>query len=264
MYNFKTDEQGYLPLIQIRIMQVIMEAFGRMVPLNADLFENIKGLNEDRLFSVVENELGIEIDKDRKRSVRTPDDIICLMGEVMTEDEIRIYYMKVTLINLRRKREEYIEDGVDTEDLDDKIEELEMELMLEENDEAKAIFAGMMNMSDRDADSSEEGFDEYYYDDEEGFDEYYYDDEECEDDEEIERKFRESLNIIAQTSNVEQIVNMYNESIDDGRQADDLSIYKEVLALQGVSLSEMEDAEAIDNRLKIQYDVENNLIRCIE
>lgn len=224
-----------------------------MVPLNADLFENIKGLNEDRLFSVVENELGIELDKDRKRSVRTPDDIICLMGEVMTEDEIRIYYMKVTLINLRRKREEYVEDGFDTEDLDDKIEELEKELMLEDNDEAKAIFAGMMNMFDCDADSSEEGFDEYYYDDEEN-----------EDDEEIERKFRESLNIIAQTSNVEQIVNMYNESIDDGRQADDLSIYKEVLALQGVSLSEMEDAEAIDNRLKIQYDVENNLIRCIE
>ena len=224
-----------------------------MVPLNADLFENIKGLNEDRLFSVVENELGIEIDKDRKRSVRTPDDIICLMGEVMTEDEIRIYYMKVTLINLRRMREEYIEDGVDTEDLDDKIEELEMELMLEENDEAKAIFAGMMNMFDCDADSSEEGFDEYYYDD-----------EECEDDEEIERKFHESLNIIAQTSNVEQIVNMYNEYIDDGRQADDLSVFKEVLALQGVSLSEMEDAEAIDNRLKIQYDVENNMIRCIE
>ena len=224
-----------------------------MVPLNADLFENIKGLNEDRLFSVVENELGIEIDEDRRRAVRTPNDIICLMGDIMTEDEIRIYYMKVTLINLRRKREEYVEDGFDTEDLDDKIEELEMELMLEDNDEAKAIFAGMMNMFDCDADSSEEGFDEYYYDDEEN-----------EEDEEIERKFRESLNIIAQTSNVEQIVNMYNESIDDGRQADDLSIYKEVLALQGVSLSEMEDAEAIDNRLKIQYDVENNRIRCIE
>lgn len=32
-YNFKTDEQGYLPLIQIRIMQVIMEAFGRMIYL---------------------------------------------------------------------------------------------------------------------------------------------------------------------------------------------------------------------------------------
>ena len=28
-YDFKTDENGYLPLIQIRIMQVIMEAFGR-------------------------------------------------------------------------------------------------------------------------------------------------------------------------------------------------------------------------------------------
>lgn len=210
-------------------------------------------MNEDRLFSVVENELGIEIDEDRKRSVRTPDDMICLMGEVMTEDEIRIYYMKVTLINLRRMREEYIEDGFDTEDLDDKNEELEMELMLEENDEAKAIFAGMMNMFDCDADSSEDGFDE----DEE-------DDEEYEDDEEFERKFRESLNNIAQTLNVEQIVNMYNESIDDGRQADDLSVYKEVLALQGVSLSEMEDAEAIDNRLKIQYDVENNMIRCIE
>lgn len=131
-----------------------MEAFGRMVPLNADLFENIKGLNEDRLFSVIENELGIEIDEDRRRSVRTPDDIISLMGEVMTEDEIRIYYMKVTLINLRRMREEYVEDGFDED--------------------------------------------------------------------------------------------------------------KEVLAIHGVSVSEMEDAEAIDNRLKIQYDVENNRIRCIE
>ena len=253
-YNFKTDEQGYLPLIQIRIMQVIMEALGRMVPLNADLFENIKGLNEDRLFSVVENELGIEIDEDRKRSIRTPDDIICLMGEVMTEDEIRIYYMKVTLINLRRKREEYIEDGFDTEDLDDKIEELEMELMLEENDEAKAIFAGMMNMSDRDADSSEEGFDGYYYDD-----------EEYQRDEGFERKFRESLNNLAQTLNVEQIVYLWNEGIDlDTLDGADLYIYMEVLAIHGVSVSEMEDAEAIDNRLKIQYDVENNRIRCIE
>lgn len=208
MYNFKTDEQGYLPLIQIRIMQVIMEAFGRMVPLNADLFENIKGLNEDRLFSVIENELGIEIDEDRRRSVRTPDDIISLMGEVMTEDEIRIYYMKVTLINLRRMRAEYVEDGFDED---------------EENDE------------------------------------------EFEDDEEFERKFRESLNNIAQTLNVEQIVCLWNEGIElNTLDADDLYIYKEVLAIHGVSVSEMEDAEAIDNRLKIQYDVENNRIRCIE
>ena len=71
--QFQTDENGYLPLIQIRIMQVIMEAFGRLVPLNADLFENIKGLDEDRLFSVIENELEIEIDKDKRCSVRTPD-----------------------------------------------------------------------------------------------------------------------------------------------------------------------------------------------
>jgi len=233
---------------------VIMEAFGRMVPLNADLFENIKGLNEDRLFSVVENELGIEIDEDRRRLVRTPDDIICLMGEVMTEDEIRIYYMKVTLINLRRMREEYIEDGFDTEELDDKIEELEMELMLEEDDVAKAIFAGMMNMSERDANSSEEGFDEYYYDD-----------EEYQRDEEFERKFRESLNNLAQTLNVEQIVYLWNEGIDlDTLDGADLYIYMEVLAIHGVSVSEMEDAEAIDNRLKIQYDAENNMIRCIE
>ena len=63
-YDFKTDENGYLPLIQIRIMQVIMEAFGRMIPLKVDLFENIKGLDEDRLFSVIENELEMEIAKD--------------------------------------------------------------------------------------------------------------------------------------------------------------------------------------------------------
>lgn len=100
-YNFKTDENGYLPLIQIRIMQVIMDAFGRMVPLNADLFENIKGLDEDRLFSVIENELEMEIDKDKRCSVRTPADIINLMADIMTEDEIRVYYMKISLINLK-------------------------------------------------------------------------------------------------------------------------------------------------------------------
>ena len=100
-YDFKTDENGYLPLIQIRIMQVIMDAFGRMVPLNADLFENIKGLDEDRLFSVIENELEMEIDKDKRCSVRTPADIINLMADIMTEDEIRVYYMKISLINLK-------------------------------------------------------------------------------------------------------------------------------------------------------------------
>ncbi len=60
-------------------MQVIMEAFGRFVPLNADLYESIKGLDEDRLFSVIENELEMEIDKDKRCSVRTPDYIINLI-----------------------------------------------------------------------------------------------------------------------------------------------------------------------------------------
>ena len=50
-----------------------MEACGRFVPLNADLFENIKDLDEDRSFSVVEDELEMEIDKDKRCSVRTPD-----------------------------------------------------------------------------------------------------------------------------------------------------------------------------------------------
>lgn len=54
-YDFKTDENGYLPLIQIR-----------MIPLKVDLFENIKGLDEDRLFSVIENEHEMEIAKDNK------------------------------------------------------------------------------------------------------------------------------------------------------------------------------------------------------
>ena len=45
---------------------------------------------------------------------------------------------------------------------------------------------------------------------------------------------------------------------------EDLYIYKEVLAIHGVSVSEMEETKAIDNRLKVKYDVENNLIRCIE
>ncbi len=246
-YNFKTDEQGYLPLIQIRIMQVIMEALGRIVPLNVDLFENIKDLDEDRLFSVIENELEMEIDKNKRCSVRTPDDIINLMADIMTEDEIRVYYMKISLINLKRMRDERIEDGFDTDDIDDAIMDLELELMVEENDEAKAIYTEMMKIFDDDSEQSEDDYDEE------------------ESDEEYERKFRESLNNIAQTLSVEQIVYLWNEGIElNSLDEDDLYIYKEVLAIHGVSVSEMEDADAIDRRLMIQYDVENNLIRCVE
>ncbi|MBQ6880880.1 MAG: hypothetical protein IJN52_11845, partial [Bacteroidales bacterium] len=238
---------GYLPLIQIRIMQVIMEAFGRIVPLNVDLFENIKDLDEDRLFSVIENELEMEIDKNKRCSVRTPDDIINLMTDIMTEDEIRVYYMKVSLANLIRMRDERIEDGFDTEGIDDAIMDLELELMVEENDEAKAIYTEMMKMFDDDSEQSEDEYDEE------------------ESDEEYERKFRESLNNIAQTLSVEQIVYLWNEGIElNTLDDDDLYIYKEVLAIHGVSVSEMEDADAIDRRLMIQYDVENNLIRCVE
>lgn len=245
-YDFKTDEKGYLPLIQIRIMQVIMEAFDSMVPLNVDLFEHIKGLDEERLFSVIENELEMEIDKDKRCSVRTPNDIINLMADLMSEDQIRVYYMKISLINLRRTRNERIEDGIDIEDIDDAIMDLEMELMIKENDEANAIYTEMMKMFD---DDSEESGDDY----------------EEESEEEYERNFRQSLNNIAQTLRVEQIVYLWNEGIElDTLDGDDLYIYKEVLAIHGVSVSEMEDAEAIDRRLKIQYDVENNLIRCIE
>ena len=246
-YNFNKDENGYLPLIQIRIMQVIMEAFGRMVPLNIDLFENIKGLDEDRLFSVIENELEMEIDKNKRCSVRTPDDIINLMADIMTEDEIRVYYMKISLINLKRMRDERIEDGFDTDDIDDAIMDLELELMVEENDEAKAVYTEMMKMFDEDSEQSEDDYDEE------------------ESDEEYERKFRESLNNIAQTLSIEQIVYLWNEGIElNSLDEDDLYIYKEVLAIHGVSVSEMEDADAIDRRLMIQYDVENNLIRCVE
>lgn len=246
-YNFKKDEQGYLPLIQIRIMQVIMEAFGRIVPLNVDLFENIKDLDEDRLFSVIENELEMEIDKNKRCSVRTPDDIINLMADIMTEDEIRVYYMKISLINLKRMRDERIEDGFDTDDIDDAIMDLELELMVEENDEAKAVYTEMMKMFDDDSEQSEDDYDEE------------------ESDEEYERKFRESLNNIAQTLSIEQIVYLWNEGIElNSLDEDDLYIYKEVLAIHGVSVSEMEDADAIDRRLMIQYDVENNLIRCVE
>ena len=117
-----------------------MEAFGRIVPLNVVLFENIKDLDEDRLFSVIENELEMEIDKNKRCSVRTPDDIINLMTDIMTEDEIRVYYMKVSLANLIRMRDERIEDGFDTEGIDNAIMDLELELMVEENDEAKAIY----------------------------------------------------------------------------------------------------------------------------
>lgn len=233
-------------MIQIRIMQVIMEAFDSMVPLNVDLFEHIKGLDEERLFSVIENELEMEIDKDKRCSVRTPNDIINLMADLMSEDQIRVYYMKISLINLRRTRNERIENGIDIEDIDDAIMDLEMELMIKENDEANAIYTEMMKMFD---DDSEESGDDY----------------EEESEEEYERNFRQSLNNIAQTLRVEQIVYLWNEGIElDTLDGDDLYIYKEVLAIHGVSVSEMEDAEAIDRRLKIQYDVENNLIRCIE
>ncbi len=244
-YDFKTDEKGYLPLIQTRMMQVIMEAFDSMVPLNVDLYEMIKGLDEERLFSVIENELEMEIDKDKRCSVRTPDDIINLMAEIMPEEQIRVYYMKILLINLRRTRDERIENGVDATDIDEAIMDLEMELMVEENDEAKAIYAEMMKMFDNE---NEESGDDY----------------EEESDEEYERNFRQSLNNIARTLNVEQIVYLWNEGVElDTLDDDDLYIYKEVLAIHGVSVSEMEDAEAIDRRLKIQYDVEHNLIRCI-
>ena len=218
-----------------------------MVPLNADLFENIKDLDEDRLFSVIENELEMEIDKNKRCSVRTPDDIINLMADIMTEDEIRVYYMKISLINLKRMRDERIEDGFDTDDIDDAIMDLELELMVEENDEAKAVYTEMMKMFDDDSEQSEDEYDEE------------------ESDEEYERKFRESLNNIAQTLSVEQIVYLWNEGIElNSLDEDDLYIYKEVLAIHGVSVSEMEDADAIDRRLMIQYDVENNLIRCVE
>ena len=82
---------------------------------------------------------------------------------------------------------------------------------------------------------------------------------------EYERKFRESLNNIAQTLNVEQIVYLWNEGIElNTLDNEDLYIYKEVLAIHDVTVSEIEDSTAIDNRLKVKYDVENNLIRCIE
>lgn len=224
-----------------------MEAFGRIVPLNVDLFENIKDLDEDRLFSVIENELEMEIDKNKRCSVRTPDDIINLMADIMTEDEIRVYYMKISLVNLKRMRDERIEDGFDTDDIDDAIMDLELELMVEENDEAKAVYTEMMKMFDDDSEQSEDDCDE-----EESGEEY-------------ERIFRESLNNIAQTLSIEQIVYLWNEGIElNSLNEDDLYIYKEVLAIHGVSVSEMEDADAIDRRLMIQYDVENNLIRCVE
>lgn len=204
-------------------------------------------MDEDRLFSVIENELEMEIDKDKRCSVRTPADIINLMADIMTEDEIRVYYIKISLINLKRMRDERIEDGFDTDDIDDAIMDLELELMVEENDEAKAIYAEMMKMFDDDSEQSEDDYDEE------------------ESDEEYERKFRESLNNIAQTLSVEQIVYLWNEGIElNTLDDDDLYIYKEVLAIHGVSVSEMEDAGAIDRRLMIQYDAEDNLIRCVE
>ena len=67
--------------------------------------------------------------------------------------------------------------------------------MVEENDEAKAIYTEMMQMFDYDSEQSDDDYDE------------------DESDEEYERKFCESLNNIAQTLNVEQIVYLWNEGI---------------------------------------------------
>lgn len=57
---------------------------------------------------------------------------------------------------------------------------------------------------------------------------------------------------------------MFLVNLKRKRDENDLYIYKEVLAIHGVSVSEMEETKAIDNRLTVKYDVENNLIRCIE
>lgn len=57
---------------------------------------------------------------------------------------------------------------------------------------------------------------------------------------------------------------MFLVNLKRKRDENDLYIYKEVLAIHGVSVSEMEETKAIDNRLMVKYDVENNLIRCIE
>ena len=155
--------------------------------------------------------------------------------------------MKIYLFNLKRMRDEMIEDEFDTDNIDDAIMVLELEQMVEENDEAKAIYTEMMKMFDYDSEQSDDDYDE------------------DESDEEYERKFCESLNNIAQTLNVEQIVYLWNEGIElNTLDYEDLYIYKEVLALHGVSVSEMEETKAIYNRLKVKYDVENNLIRCIE
>lgn len=57
---------------------------------------------------------------------------------------------------------------------------------------------------------------------------------------------------------------MFLVNLKRKRNENDLYIYKEVLAIHGVSVSEMEETKAIYNRLKVKYDVANNLIRCIE
>lgn len=57
---------------------------------------------------------------------------------------------------------------------------------------------------------------------------------------------------------------MFLVNLKRKRDENDLYIYKEVLAIHGVSVSEMEETKAIYNRLKVKYDVKNNLIRYIE
>lgn len=75
--------------------------------------------------------------------------------------------------------------------------------------------------------------------------------------------FPETAQEAASEWSIQLIVDVWNDELNNIDCVEELHFLKEVLAIQGVSVSEIDDVDAISRRLKIQYDEENNLIRCV-
>lgn len=74
----------------------------------------------------------------------------------------------------------------------------------------------------------------------------------------------ETAQEVARKYSIQLIVDTWNDELNNIDCIEELYFLKEVLALQGVTVYEIDDVDAIGRRLKIQYDEANNLIRCIE
>ncbi len=240
-YDFRKDEKSYLPIIQLRILEILTQTFNQFVCLDSDLVATIKGVDNDLLISIIETELGFEFEDEVKRPIRTPNDIIELIGDVMSEDEIRIYHKTLLILNLKRKQSEMAEYGVSDENIDDEIERLEMELMIESNEENKAIyqlFEDRLNPNNSSPDNNDE---EWY------------------------QEFQAVINKLAETLSIQDIITLWNEGIDSSTiDSDDQYVYLEVLKFKGAIVTEVEKCDAVEKRLKIKYDYENNAILCLE